>query len=173
VSSFRVASARSLAHTLSVRVGPNDPNPFGLAEAADPKDCGVRSSDAVQRINLILKDVVPSLAFRHIPFNTIALEQYASVLDAALASHCSVGVGVDPLLLGLDALSGERHIVRVLKSLSDGVEFRDDSAAGQPGRVGWYQLERAVAEVGDGYWVIGDAVALDLPNCLPYRADIQ
>lgn len=158
-----------LARALGVRIGPGDPNPFGLDVALNPLERGVCPSDAVLKLNTLLVECAPGHAFRHIPFRTIAHEQYNSVLAAALAALCSIGVGVDPAQLPIVASPEQRHVVALLEIVEDGVTFCDDSTGGEHGHISWDALERAVLDVADGYWVIGHESALNLPDCLPYR----
>jgi len=166
---YAAPSQEALARVLRVTVGPSDPNPFSLPISADASEWGVRPEVAADAIEQVVSAANQSLAFRHIPFSTIALESYRAVLAAALRGGACVGTGIDPLRLKLGNVPDRRHLVRVRALSGSTVSFIDDSAdAPTPIEESWGLLEFAVLDVADGFWLIGSVTALTLDYCLPF-----
>ena len=160
-----------LAFAFNVKVDSLDPNPWNLPVSSSREDRGVVLQRATQIIPSILSDIAPHIQFRHIPFNTIALELYKEVLSEALGRALPVGVGVDPHVLSIPNAEAEnRHILRIESVQERQVHLVDDSSGrATPLAVPWEVLERAVIAIADGYWIFGRESDLDFSNTLPYR----
>jgi dCTP deaminase len=160
-----------VAFAMNVKVDSLDPNPWNFPVASRREDRGVVFQRAVQAITSLLSNISPHIQFRHIPFNTIALELYEEVLSEALARALPVGVGIDPLVLSIPGAEAEnRHVLRIESVQERQVHLVDDSGGrATPLVVSWKVLERAVTAIGDGFWIFGRGSDLEFSNTLPYR----
>jgi hypothetical protein len=155
----RQADRVQVARVLGTRVGPEDKNPWDLPVEPNPELRGVQVQEARERFPEILGPFDEALGFRHVPFNTVMFGLFPEVLDQALARGCVVGVGFNYARL-LARGNIVRHLMRVQPTDNpEEVLLLDDSAGKPPARflARWMNLEAAVADVHDGFWIVGKA----------------
>ena len=160
---------QQLAHALDTRVGPGCDNPWGLAVEANPLLRGVTVAIAKVRIPLLLQECGSGLHFRHVPFDYVMLRLYAELLEQAVSAGAVVGFG-----LNYSQYVGKsdvwRHVCRYAGT-DDGEHLLlvDDSAGEGAAslRLSWPDVEVAVRDVGDGFWLIGPLTIMSVKHAPP------
>jgi hypothetical protein len=160
-----------IARALKTRVGSTDENPWGLETTGDPNFRGVSPLNAIELVPPLLMRYHNALLFRHIPFETVALEQYVEVFAAAIGQGCVVGVGFDYSII-TGSSDPAPHVARIIpSSMLDGVCMLDaESSRPVFHLIQWEKLIMSTRSLGDGYWVIGQSNTLNLPYTLPYSS---
>lgn len=164
-----VSDRVSLARELGTTTDPGMENPWHLPVTSEPLSLGVTAMAARQRLPQILQRIDQKLVFRHVPFATIAFEQYPEVFEQALSRGCVIGVGFDYTRLFGDAVTA-RHVARAsVGGSSQEVLLFDDShrALRSVATVAWPALEQAILAIDDGFWIIGERGATSLNHTLP------
>lgn len=151
-----------IAHELNTRVGVSDANPWGLATTDDPDQRGVSTKDAVVLIPHLLQRLSPDLSFRHVRFSVITFGEYLEVLNQSVDQGCVVGIGFNyARLTGKDQVA--RHVARIAPPIDQhSARLLDDSCAHPPKvlETRWSLLRYAVADIDDGFWIIGQSPSL-------------
>jgi hypothetical protein len=164
------ADPLSLPCLLGVEVSIGDKNPLGLPVSQNGT-WGMTSEAANGRINRLFQELGLPLAFRHVPFNEIALESYENVLEQAFSRSVVVGIGLNyNLLANVTRVEPVRHVIRVISNRGSNLKLFDDSLEHSCSEftVPWDKIERAVLNILDGYWLIGRRPALALDHTLPW-----
>jgi hypothetical protein len=172
-SGTHVADPTAIPGLLGTRVGPDEANPLGLAITTDIDARGVTAAEAVRRIPGILKTFGSPLGFRHVPLNTISLDQHEEVLAAALKQATVVAVGLNYATLARrETDKPARHVFRVIGSGDGLLNLMDDSGECEPAVQTFpvQEVFHAARAVRDGFWIFGPPAALSIPNTLPWES---
>lgn len=169
---FRITppNRQLIAEQLSVAVMSADPNPWKFPIVNDIKDTGVKPSEAVLRINELLREHASTLRCRRVPFSTIAFGLYAEVLTQALERNVSIGIGLDWRFIDRQCRDTARHLTRVLDFKTSSAVLIDDSYCdnSQHWTIDIATLERSVNAVSDGFWIVGPISALSFTYTIPF-----
>jgi len=147
---------QQLARRLGIRVGPNDDNPWGLP-VAKSGTTGLTVAEATEAIPLIVCEY--RLFFRHVPFNTIAFEQFPETLHHAVSRRHVAGVGLDYSVVSGRGRQHSAHVMRCRLGETGRCVVLVDDSTGFPAvchELQWHELEAAVHAVDGGYWIIGN-----------------
>ena len=118
----------------------------------------------------LLSDYHPGIFFRYIPYNTIVYEMYDEMLDQITSRGGIVGVGFNHKKVFNDS-EVEWSISRIIEPGPPGVVKLMNTCNGKSHQlrlVEWNVLLSAMAEVHDGFWLIGPKPALQTGYALPW-----
>jgi len=131
---------------------PHKGNVNGFRTSEDESDWGVSVRSATKTIPRLLDKVAPDLCFHHVPFRAIAFDLFDEFFYDVIRTGAAVGVGFDPSKL-ITKFRSTRHVARATPTEQRSLVSLDDSRDFHA-RVTWEELERAVAAVDDGYWLL-------------------
>lgn len=151
----------SIAHKLGIRVGPDDDNPWGLPIELNAYLRGLPVREAEKSIPSVLREFSTDLDFKHIPFNKIILGLHIELFGQATKQNCIVGVGFNRARF-INTSKVLCHVVRIAPSKNPEIVLMIDDSIGSPNpeQIRWSDLEPAVADIKDGFWIIGKKTSL-------------
>jgi hypothetical protein len=165
---FKGLTLEKITKELDIGVAPNTKNDWNLRVEEDEYLRGIKSSDAIIRINSLFRKEGLNKYFRHIRLNEISLGLYTDVINEAIEKRIFIGIGYN--LARLKGIKGSIRHLSTIKSLVDDriIELAENCLNEfiDCRKVKWDELEKACLDENDGLWLIGDKNIFELNHTI-------
>lgn len=150
-----------IAKKLNIKA-PNDDdnNDYGLEEAKEDTEIGVSFTEIKQLSSDFLETISHELNFEIILFTEIPFKMYFDVICACKNSNITIGVGYNVNRLHKKA-GVLRHVSVILSADEKKIILKDIVGSEQNVfEVEWHEIEVAVGDITNGFWLIGTNINL-------------